>query len=97
MSPQDTDTCKGLALTGTGRRFSAGLDLDGHYRLFAGDPAAVGSWFADYRATNMRLFTCTRDPEPATPWARSATPRATGRRCLSQQATSAAGVDTRGR
>lgn len=32
-----------VVLTGTGRRFSAGLDLDEHFRLFAGDPAAVGS------------------------------------------------------
>jgi hypothetical protein len=30
-----------VVLTGTGRRFSAGLDLDEHFRLFAGDPAAV--------------------------------------------------------
>ena len=49
-----------VVLTGTGRRFSAGLDLDEHFRLFAGDPAAVGSWFAGYRATNMRLFTYPR-------------------------------------
>jgi len=53
---RDRSDCP-VALTGTGRRFSAGLDLDEHFRLFAGDPAAVGSWFADYRATNMRLFT----------------------------------------
>ena len=49
-----------VVLTGTGRRFSAGLDLDEHFRLFAGDPAAVGSWFAGYRATNMRVFTYPR-------------------------------------
>ncbi len=49
-----------VVLTGTGRRFSAGLDLDEHFRLFAGGPAAVGSWFAGYRATNMRLFTYPR-------------------------------------
>ncbi|MGH3152550.1 MAG: enoyl-CoA hydratase/isomerase family protein [Streptosporangiaceae bacterium] len=49
-----------VVLTGTGRRFSAGLDLDEHFRLFAGDPAAVGSWFVGYRATNMRLFTYPR-------------------------------------
>jgi enoyl-CoA hydratase len=49
-----------VVLTGTGRRFSAGLDLDEHFRLFVGDPAAVGSWFAGYRATNMRLFTYPR-------------------------------------
>ena len=47
-------------LTGTGTRFSAGLDLGEHFPLFAGDPAAVASWFGDYRATNMRLFTYPR-------------------------------------
>ena len=47
-------------LTGTGTRFSAGLDLGEHFPLFAGDPAVVASWFADYRATNMRLFTYPR-------------------------------------
>jgi enoyl-CoA hydratase len=49
-----------VVLTGNGRRFSAGLDLDEHFRLFAGDPAAVGAWFAGYRETNMRLFTYPR-------------------------------------
>ncbi len=49
-----------VVLTGTGTRFSAGLDLGEHFPLFAGDPAAVASWFADYRATNMRLFTYPR-------------------------------------
>lgn len=49
-----------VVLTGVGARFSAGLDLDEHFRLFAGDPAAVVSWFQDYRATNMRLFTYPR-------------------------------------
>jgi enoyl-CoA hydratase len=49
-----------VVLTGTGGRFSAGLDLDEHFRLFAGDPAAVATWFGDYRATNMRLFTYPR-------------------------------------
>ena len=29
-----------VVLTGNGTRFSAGLDLDEHFRLFAGDPAA---------------------------------------------------------
>ena len=47
-------------LTGTGTRFSAGLDLGEHFPLFAGDAAAVASWFGDYRATNMRLFTYPR-------------------------------------
>lgn len=49
-----------VVLTGTGRRFSAGLDLDEHFRLFAGDLAAVGAWFSGYRETNMRLFTYPR-------------------------------------
>ena len=49
-----------VVLTGTGARFSAGLDLGEHFPLFAGDPAAVASWFHVYRATNMRLFTYPR-------------------------------------
>jgi enoyl-CoA hydratase len=49
-----------VVLTGTAGRFSAGLDLGEHFPLFAGDRAAVASWFADYRATNMRLFTYPR-------------------------------------
>jgi enoyl-CoA hydratase/carnithine racemase len=49
-----------VVLTGSGTRFSAGLDLGEHFPLFARDPATVGSWFADYRATNMRLFTYPR-------------------------------------
>ena len=49
-----------VVLTGTGTRFSAGLDLGEHFPLFAGDPAAVAGWFGDYRATNMRLFTYPR-------------------------------------
>ncbi|MEV8221111.1 enoyl-CoA hydratase/isomerase family protein [Dietzia maris] len=49
-----------VVLTGTGARFSAGLDLDEHFRLFAGDTDAVASWFKDYRETNMRLFTYPR-------------------------------------
>jgi enoyl-CoA hydratase/carnithine racemase len=39
---------------------SAGPDLDEHFRLFAGNPAAVGRWFAGYRATNIPLFTYPR-------------------------------------
>lgn len=53
-----------VVLTGTGARFSAGLDLGEHFALFAGDPAAVASWFQDYRATNIRLFTYPRPPSP---------------------------------
>ncbi|QIZ00739.1 enoyl-CoA hydratase/isomerase family protein [Streptomyces sp. S1D4-11] len=49
-----------VVLTGTGTRFSAGLDLGEHFPLFAGDRAAVASWFRDYRETNMRLFTYPR-------------------------------------
>lgn len=49
-----------VVLTGTGTRFSAGLDLAEHFRLFAGTEAKVASWFQDYRATNMRLFTYPR-------------------------------------
>ncbi|MEN0140663.1 MAG: enoyl-CoA hydratase/isomerase family protein [Rhodococcus sp. (in: high G+C Gram-positive bacteria)] len=49
-----------VVLTGVGARFSAGLDLAEHFRLFAGDEADVASWFQDYRATNMRLFTYPR-------------------------------------
>jgi len=49
-----------VELTGTGTRFSAGFDLGEHFPLFAGDSAAVASWFRDYRETNMRLFTYPR-------------------------------------
>lgn len=49
-----------VVLTGTDNRFSAGLDLGEHFPLFAGDRDAVASWFADYRATNIRLFTYPR-------------------------------------
>jgi enoyl-CoA hydratase len=49
-----------VVLTGTDTRFSAGLDLGEHFPLFAGDRDAVADWFADYRATNMRLFTYPR-------------------------------------
>ncbi len=49
-----------VVLTGVGARFSAGLDLGEHFRLFAGDTDKVAEWFLDYRATNMRLFTYPR-------------------------------------
>jgi enoyl-CoA hydratase len=49
-----------VVLTGQGKRFSAGLDLEEHFRLFAGPRDAVADWFRDYRATNMRLFTYPR-------------------------------------
>jgi enoyl-CoA hydratase len=49
-----------VVLTGRDGRFSAGLDLDEHFTLFAGDRDAVASWFGVYRDTNMRLFTYPR-------------------------------------
>lgn len=49
-----------VVLTGSDGRFSAGLDLDEHFRLFEGHRDAVAAWFGDYRATNMRLFTYPR-------------------------------------
>ena len=49
-----------MVLTGHDGRFLAGLDLDEHFRLFAGDRNGVAAWFADYRETNMRLFTYPR-------------------------------------
>jgi enoyl-CoA hydratase/carnithine racemase len=49
-----------VVLTGHRRRFSAGLDLDEHFRLFAGPPETVANWFSDYRSTNMRIFTYPR-------------------------------------
>lgn len=49
-----------VVLTGTATRFSAGLDLDEHFRLFERDRDEVAEWFAGYRETNMRLFTYPR-------------------------------------
>jgi enoyl-CoA hydratase len=49
-----------VVLTGTTNRFSAGLDLEEHFRLFAGDRDAVAGWFRDYRAVNLRLFSYPR-------------------------------------
>ncbi|MFE5812684.1 enoyl-CoA hydratase/isomerase family protein [Streptomyces sp. NPDC056479] len=49
-----------VVLTGTGGRFSAGLDLGENFPLLAEDEATVAAWFAEYRATNMRLFTYPR-------------------------------------
>lgn len=49
-----------VVLTGQDQRFSAGLDLGEHFPLFAGPPEGVADWFAEYRATNMRLFTYPR-------------------------------------
>jgi enoyl-CoA hydratase len=49
-----------VVLTGTGKRFSAGLDLEEHFRLFAGERGAVADWFAAYREITMRVFTYPR-------------------------------------
>lgn len=50
-----------VVLTGTGRVFSAGLDFDYHFPLFARRSTSdVDAWFEIYRATNLRLFTYPR-------------------------------------
>ena len=54
-----------VVLTGTGARFSAGLDLGEHFPLFAGDRAAVASWFG---TTGRR--TCGCSPTRARRWPR---------------------------
>ncbi|MGD9803315.1 MAG: enoyl-CoA hydratase/isomerase family protein [Hyphomicrobiaceae bacterium] len=47
-----------VVLTGTGKVFSAGLDLDHHFAMFARqDIDEIDRWFAAYRATNLRIFT----------------------------------------
>ena len=51
----------GVVLTGTGRVFSAGLDFDYHFPLFARrSTRQVDAWFEAYRATNLRIFTYPR-------------------------------------
>jgi len=50
-----------VVLTGTGKVFSAGLDLDHHFAMFARrNLKEIDDWFAAYRATNLRLFTFSR-------------------------------------
>lgn len=50
-----------VVLTATGKVFTAGLDLDHHFAMFARrDIKEIDAWFAAYRATNLRLFTYPR-------------------------------------
>jgi enoyl-CoA hydratase/carnithine racemase len=50
-----------IVLTGTGAVFSAGLDFDHHFPLFARRSLKeIDAWFDAYRATNLRLFTYPR-------------------------------------
>jgi enoyl-CoA hydratase len=50
-----------VVLTGTGKVFSAGLDFDHHFPLFARRSLPeIDAWFEAYRATNLRLFTYPR-------------------------------------
>jgi len=48
-------------LTGAGAVFSAGLDFDHHFPLFARRSLKeIDAWFEGYRTTNLRLFTYPR-------------------------------------
>ena len=50
-----------VVLTGTGAVFTAGLDFDHHFPLFARRSLTeIDAWFDAYRATNVRLFTYPR-------------------------------------
>ena len=50
-----------IVLSGTGAVFTAGLDLDHHFALFARRSLKeIDAWFDEYRATNLRLFTFPR-------------------------------------
>ena len=50
-----------VVLTGTGAVFTAGLDFDYHFPLFARRSLKeIDAWFDAYRATNLRLFTYPR-------------------------------------
>ena len=45
-----------VVLTSTGAVFSAGLDFDHHFPLFARQSLKeIDAWFAAYRATNLRF------------------------------------------
>ena len=46
-----------VVLTGRGKVFSAGLDFDHHFPLFARRSISeIDEWFKAYRATNLRIF-----------------------------------------
>jgi enoyl-CoA hydratase len=50
-----------VVLSGTGTVFSAGLDFDHHFPLFARcSLKEIEAWFEAYRTTNLRLFTYPR-------------------------------------
>ena len=50
-----------VVLTSMGAVFSAGLDLDHHFAMFARRSLKeIDAWFDAYRATNLRLFTYPR-------------------------------------
>ena len=50
-----------VVLSGTGAVFSAGLDFDHHFPLFARHSLKeIDAWFEAYRTTNLRLFTYPR-------------------------------------
>src|SRR5262245_55960899 len=50
-----------VVLTGSGAAFSAGLDFDHHFPMFARRSLQeIDAWFDAYRATNLRLFTYPR-------------------------------------
>ena len=54
------DDCA-VVLTGSGAVFTAGLDFDHHFPLFARRSLReIDAWFDAYRATNLRLFTYPR-------------------------------------
>ena len=50
-----------IVLTGSGAAFSAGLDFDHHFPMFARRSLKeIDAWFDSYRTTNLRLFTYPR-------------------------------------
>jgi enoyl-CoA hydratase/carnithine racemase len=50
-----------LVLTGSGAAFTAGLDFDHHFPMFARRSIKeIDAWFDEYCATNLRLFTYPR-------------------------------------